>query len=139
MELGVAFGVCLVDVDHSRMRLQVIGKRAVWTMTSARGGSLSSRSAAAVLRERFEREAGYGLEDGVVGDEWDPESDRGRGDPAVRVVLALCESVADRGAVGAQLGAYRHELGAGVDDLCALDLAIELSIRASPQPRWIAP
>jgi hypothetical protein len=63
---------------------------------------------------------------GVVGDEWDPESDRGRGDPAVRVVLALRESVADRGAVGAQLGAYRHELGAGVDDLRALDLAVEL-------------
>src|SRR5579864_6205233 len=77
------------------------------------------------LCERFEREVGYGLKDRVVRDEWDPESDRGRRDPAVGGVLALRESVADRGAVGAQLGADRHELGAGVDNLRALDLAVE--------------
>jgi hypothetical protein len=76
-----------------------------------RGRSLGFRSASAVLRERFEREAGYGLEGGVVGDERDPESDRDRGDPAVGVVLALSESVADRGTISAQLGADRHELG----------------------------
>jgi len=69
----------------------------------------------AVLRERFECEAGYGLEDCVVGDERDPETDCGRGDPAVGVVLALRESVTDRGAIGAQLGTDRHELGAGMD------------------------
>lgn len=58
--------------------------------------------------------------------ERDPESERGCGDPAVRVVLTLRESVADRGAIGPELGAYGHELGAGVDDLRALDLRVEL-------------
>jgi hypothetical protein len=63
---------------------------------------------------------------------------RGRGDPAVRVVLALCESVADRSAVGAQLGAYRHELGPVWMTSARWILLLSLSIRASPQPRWIA-
>jgi hypothetical protein len=37
-----------------------------------------------------------------VGDERDLESDRGRGDPAIGIVLALRERVADRGAVRAR-------------------------------------
>jgi hypothetical protein len=52
---------------------------------------------------------------------------------------ALRESVADRGAVGAQLGAYRHELRACVDDSARWILLSSFSIRASPQTRRIAP
>src|ERR1700677_472770 len=109
------------ESHHRRDDLNGAGPR-----DDVRGHSLRFRSATAVLRERFACEAGYGLEDCVVGDERDPETDRGRGDPAVGVVLALRESVTDRGAVGPQLGTDRYELGAGVDDLRAPDLAVEL-------------
>jgi hypothetical protein len=81
-------------------------------------GSLRSRSAAAVLRERFEREAGYGLEDGVVGDEWDPESDRSpKRDAGTRSALKTSVSITiaprDPGAVTTGRRRGRHCLPLG--------------------------
>jgi len=84
------------------------------------------------VRERFEHEAGYGFEDGVVGDERDSDPDCGRGDPAVSVVLALGECMADRDTIRAQLCTYRYELRASVYDLRALDLCVELQHPRGP-------
>ena len=50
---------------------------------------------------RLELEPGRALEDPVVGDERDPETERRGRDPAVGVVLALAERMTDPHAVGA--------------------------------------
>jgi hypothetical protein len=88
----------------------------------ARGGSLRSRSAAAVYVSDSSARPGTALK--MVSLETSGIPSR----IAVAAIQrsALRESVADRGAVGAQLGAYRHELGAGVDDLRTLNLTVEL-------------
>jgi hypothetical protein len=53
----------------------------------------------------------------VVGDKWDAEADRRRGDPSVGGVGALRERVTARFAVCAELGVDVDELGACVNDL----------------------
>ncbi len=88
---------------------------------------------------RLEAQAGRALEYAVVRYEWDSEAESGRRNPAIGVVLALGESVADPCALGAQLGVDRDELVAGVHDLDGGDLGVELAVRAAPQPRRRAP
>jgi hypothetical protein len=78
-------------------------------------------------------------EDLVVEDEWHAESDRGRGDPAVRGVGALGERVAARFAVGAELGLHEDEFGSCVDDLRSLHLGFESQHAGVAQPRRSAP
>jgi hypothetical protein len=53
------------------------------------------------------------------------EADRGRSDPAVGGVGALCEGVAACFAVGAELSVNDDELRSGVDDLGSLNLGLE--------------
>lgn len=57
----------------------------------------------------------------TVRDERDRKAKRGRGDPAVGVVLALGKRVAPCLAVSSEPGVHEHELRSGVDDLDALE------------------
>jgi len=73
------------------------------------------------------------LEDAVVRDEGDVEAKRGGGDPAVGVMVALAEGMADVLAGDAQLGVGANQVVAGVDDLGAGDSCLEMAhARATP-------
>jgi hypothetical protein len=76
--------------------------------------------------DRLEHEARHAAEDPVVGDERNAKPQRGRGNPAIGIVLSLAERVADGFAIHSQLRADLDKLRAGVDDLGALDLRVEL-------------
>ena len=71
------------------------------------------------------------MEDPVVGDQWNAKPQGCRRDPAVGVVLTLAERVANRFAIRSQLCADLNKLRAGMDDLGALDLRVELE-----HPGW---
>lgn len=57
------------------------------------------------------------LEDAVVGDQRNPESDGRGGDPTVGIMLTLAERVAGALAGDAEFGVGADEIGAGEDDL----------------------
>ena len=66
---------------------------------------------------RLELEAPGVLEDSIVRDEWDAEAERGRGDPAISVLLALAERVTDPHAIGAQTRVGATSSSSEVDHL----------------------
>lgn len=75
---------------------------------------------------RFKQEPGGVVEDAVVGDQRDVEAEGSGCDPAIGVVLALAEGMADAFAVDAKAGIGEHEVGAGVDGLGHRDAGFEL-------------
>jgi hypothetical protein len=87
------------------------------------------------VRDGLERQTRDVPEDRVVGDQGDAETDGGRGDPSVGVVLTLAQGVPGSLASGSQLRVGEYELRAAVDGLHSLDLRLELEHRLLPQPR----
>lgn len=73
------------------------------------------------------------LEDAVVGHQRDAEAQCGGGDPAVGVVFALAQGMADTLTGNAELDVGPDEVVAGVDYLGAGDLSLE-STQASAAP-----
>ena len=90
--------------------------RGYQTGTCENGDSLHSAGS-----KRLELEAGRAPKDSVVRDKWNPQPDRGGGDPAVGGVLLLAERVAGGYAVSAKLRVDRHKLRSAVNDLDSLD------------------
>lgn len=78
-----------------------------------------------VRSESLEDQARGVAEDAVVGDQWDAQANRGRCDPAIGVVVPLCERVSRTMAVHSQLGVDPHELWARMNDLDLGEFSID--------------
>lgn len=75
--------------------------------------------------EALEDKPGGVAEDAIVGDQWDAQPNRSRCDPAVCVMVPLCECVTGPLAVCSQIGVDPHELRSRMNDLDLGELGID--------------